>query len=224
MLHPLDLGLHLGEDARYLAAVDEDVVRPLDARGAPRRLGERRGHRHPRHERHLRHRRRRQRGPEHDRAVEVHAARRVPGAAEPATAGALRLGDHDGPLGGAVARQLARDTLGGIGLGEPADVAPATGQMRCELGGSEPVGRGRERVALRMARLDPVAETAERRDVLPHRGPRAAEPAGELLAGERRRRGTEPGDDPLARRHGRGASLRLRSAAGAEWVSMPMAT
>src|SRR5207244_13321380 len=110
------------------------------------------------------------------------------------------------------------------GLGQRAEATQAPGEVRRGLPGPEPVGRTGQRVAMRAPRLDPVPETAQRPDLLPHGGARAAEAASEVLARERRRGGAQPGDDLLARRHGTGASFRLRSAAGAEWVSMPMAT
>src|SRR5205814_5756933 len=174
--------------------------------------------------RELRHGGRGERGPEHDRAVEAHPRRRVPLPADPAAARGLALGDDRRALGRARARQLARHALGRVDLLEPVHAPPRAAEVRRELGGAEAVGLRGERVAAGPAPLDTVAPAPQRPDPLPHRRARAAEAAGQLLAGERAARGAEPGDDPLLDRHGSGSSFRLRSAAGAECVSAPTAT
>src|SRR5439155_1135526 len=141
--------------------------------------------RRARHQRELRHRARGERGPEHDRAVEAHPRRRVPLPAEPAAPRALALGDDRRALRRARARQLARHALGRVDLLEPVQAPPRAAEVRRELGGAEAVGLGGERVAAGPAPLDTVAPAPQRPDPLPHRRARAAEAAGQLLAGER---------------------------------------
>ena len=105
----------LGEDARGLAAADQDVVRELDLGRQARHVRDRLCARLAGNERQLRKPSRLDGRFEQEREEQAHSRRRQPAPAEPSAALGLLLGQRDRALGVLVSEQPLR---GGGDLGE----------------------------------------------------------------------------------------------------------
>ncbi len=112
----------LGQDSRHLATLDEHVVRPLDAGGAPKRTLDGLGGGEPTDERQFR-RLPPGRGPQENRAEDRGARGREPGPAEAPASGGLLLAHRHCPFGQVRCERSLRRVAANrveVGIAEPA--------------------------------------------------------------------------------------------------------
>ena len=183
--HAVGFGLQLGEDARDLATVEQDVVRPLDARLERAAVADRLRDGEARHERQARHLERRDARLQNDGRVEVHARRRGPRATEAAASRSLLLRDDGRAFRCAAARELRGEPVGRVDGRAVHDLAAQQPRLDvlADRVGQQQVAVAHQPVAASGDRFDAVALLAQLLDPLPDRGPRHAETLRDLRAG-----------------------------------------